>query len=129
MTTKALIKDYRTAAAVDQPLLGLLATGTASDADPERSLVTVDHPDVRVIAIRSLAGPDGSDDLQVRLQSFADQSREVTLAVPPRPSGAATTTFLGDDLDELAVSDLGERGYGILVRVPRLGSAAVRLKR
>ncbi|QGN33199.1 alpha-mannosidase [Microlunatus sp. Gsoil 973] len=119
----------RTAAAVDQPLIGVPATGPVADEHPERSLLTVDHPEVRVIAIRPLAGSAGHDDLQVTLQSFADQPVDVALAVPVGLTGAARTTFLGDDAEELEVSSHGQGGQIVRVRIPRLGSTAVRLKR
>ncbi|GAB3924814.1 alpha-mannosidase [Microlunatus endophyticus] len=119
----------RTAAAVDQPLIGVLATGGVGDEDPQRSLLAVDDPDVRVIAVRPVAGADGRDDLQVRLQSFADDDREVTVTVPVDPAGAARTTFLGDDREELAVSAGGPGQYLIRISVPRLGATAVRLRR
>jgi len=81
-----------------------------------------------VIAIRPLAGADGRDDLQIRLQNFADEVAEVALSLPARPTGAARTTFLGDDLEQLPVEE-AENGHLVRVTVPRLGSTAVRLKR
>ena len=119
----------RTAAAVDQPLLGILATGPAGDDQPERRLLTVDHPEVRVIALRPIPGSADHDDLQVRLQSFADGPVDLTLGVSIDLTGASRTTFLGDDLEELEVTADGRAIRLVRVTVPRLGTTAVRLRR
>ncbi|SDS63672.1 glycoside hydrolase family 38 N-terminal domain-containing protein [Microlunatus soli] len=121
------VLGVRTAAAVDQPLLGILAAGPADSTDAVRSLLSVDDPRVRVIAVRPIEGPDGRDDLQVRLQSYVDQPVTVAINLTSTPTAAWATTFLGDDHDQLEVA-AAEDGASVSVSVPRLGAAAVRLR-
>jgi len=118
-----LALGVRTAAAVDQPLLGVLASGDAG-AESERSLLSVDDPRVRVIALRPIAGVDGRDDLQIRLQSYVDDATEVAVSFETVPTAAWLTSFLGDDGDQLTVNADGS----VSVPLPRLGSTAVRVR-
>jgi hypothetical protein len=119
----------RTAAAVDQPLLGVLAAGAPADSEPVRSLLTVSDPRVRVVAARPVPGVDGRDDLQIRLQGYADEAIAVVITVVGSVRTAARTTYLGDDQEELPVTREEDAGSSsIPVTVPRLGAAAVRLR-
>ncbi|HEY9290494.1 MAG TPA: alpha-mannosidase [Microlunatus sp.] len=117
----------RTAAAIDQPLVGVLAAGPVDDTEPGRQLLGVDDARVRVIAIRPLPGASGTDDLQVRLQSYVEDVTQVSLQLPVAPASAARTTFLGDDLEELPVTEAAGT-HQVTVSVPRLGSTAIRLR-
>lgn len=103
-----LALGVRTAAAVDQPLLGVLASGDPEGGAPaERSLLAVDDPRVRVIAVRPITGSGGADDLQLRLQSYAEEPVAVVVTFEVPPAYAWRTTFLGDDGDVLPVDDTG----------------------
>ena len=118
----------RAAAAVDQPLIGVTAGGPAGNDDPERSLLSVDNPAVRVIAVRPVTGADGADDLQVRLQSYADQPADVVVRIAATPTSASRTTFLGDHLADLDVfGEAGSTESSVRIGVPRLGSTALQL--
>lgn len=77
-----------------------------------------------MIAVRPITGSGGADDLQLRLQSYAEEPVAVVVTFEVPPAYAWRTTFLGDDGDVLPVDDTGR----VTVPMPRLGSAAVRIR-
>ncbi|MYU13670.1 alpha-mannosidase [Streptomyces sp. SID8361] len=116
----------RTAHEVDHPLIGVAAHG-APDADRPAELALLSVDDARV-AVRDAAPVPGDDgvDLLVRLQSFATEPRTVRLRCGFPVAGAERATYLGDPDGSDAPVALD--GHDILVEIPRLGTAAVRVR-
>jgi hypothetical protein len=108
----------RTAADLTQPVHGVLATGPAAEAVPERSLLSLDDDRVRLVSVSAAEGG-----VLLRLQSYAEEpvALRVRLRVPV--AGAWTATYLGDRGEALAV-DAGV----VAVDLPRMGSVGVLLE-
>lgn len=116
----------RTAAELTRPVLGVLATarpGTPAAAaaaeHTERSLLQLDDDRVRLVAVTG-TGTDGEN--LVRLQSYAEEPVVVRLRPGVDVTGAATATYLGDPVDQLAVT-----ADGIAVPIDPQGTVAVLL--
>ena len=107
-----------TAAEVAHPLIGVVARGHETAQLATREFLTVDDDRVKIV---SLCGADDGA-IQVRLQSYAEESVQVRLQPDFEVSAAETTSYLGDRQHELDVSD-----GGIVVTLPALGVVAVRL--
>jgi hypothetical protein len=93
-------------ASVSQPLIGVVAPrhedGNA-DAEARGSFVSVDHPAVEVLALRS--SRDGQA-VEVVLFSHAREAASAGIAAPGLPVGtAATESFIGEHREPLAWRD------------------------
>lgn len=108
----------RTATELAQPLRVALATGRGEPIESS-ALFTLDDPRVRIVSVLQ---PDADDRgrLQVRLQSLVDKDVTVRLAPAVSIASASVTTYLGDHLADLSVSD-----DGVEVSIPRLSHLAV----
>jgi len=116
------------AAALTEPVLGVVATGPAgfgAGFGAERGLLELDDDRVRVVSVTS----DRSDDsaVFVRLQSYADEPVTVLLRPAFETGSAQLSTYLGDPLSYLEHGDPEQGAPGWAVPIPRLGVAAVRL--
>jgi hypothetical protein len=100
------------------PLLAVRATGAAGAEPPETSLMSVDHPDVRVVGLLARE-PDA---FLIRLQSFADEPVRAGLTLKRSYAAALRCSYLGDsgvpltpDPDGTLHVDLGPRGTAALL--------------
>ncbi|GHJ39408.1 hypothetical protein [Streptomyces sp. TS71-3] len=131
----------RTAYEIDHPLVGVPAHGAPDGGRPAVfALLSLDDAQVKVVDVTPVAvgGGAGGDagatgtareaagagaDVLVRLQSYATEARTVRLRCGFPVTGAERATYLGDPL-----GPAGLDGADILVEIPRLGSAAVRVR-
>lgn len=97
----------RTAAELVHPLRAARATGRvgAEDASrrdvPQGGLLSLSDPRVQLVGVAQTE--DGTT--VVRVQSFADQPVDVAIAFDRGVGAASRSTFLGDDLGSLDVTD------------------------
>ncbi|WP_327287882.1 alpha-mannosidase [Streptomyces sp. NBC_01198] len=105
------------------PLLAVRATGPvvntgADGADvAETSVVSVDHPDVRVVGLLARE----PDTFLIRLQSFADEPVRAGLTLTPSYAAALRCSYLGENGEPIAPEDDGT----LRVALGPRGTAAV----
>jgi hypothetical protein len=109
----------RTAADLVQPVHGVLASGPAADAAPERSLLELDDDRVRLVSVS-----DADGRVLLRLQSYAEEPVALRVRVRVPLTGARAATYLGDRGEPLTVD-----GEVVAVELPRMGSVGVVLER
>ncbi|MBD0734765.1 glycoside hydrolase family 38 C-terminal domain-containing protein [Streptomyces sp. CBMA29] len=99
------------------PLLAVRATGAVGGDTAETSLVSVDHPDVRVVGLL----PQEPDAFLIRLQSFADEPVTADVALTAPYTAALRCSYLGENGEPVAPRPDGT----LRVRIAAGGTAAL----
>lgn len=114
----------RTAAEYIHPLRAARATAPGASADSQQSALSISDARVQLVGLVEAEDRDGDRATIVRLQSFADEPVQLLLSFRDAPARAAKSTYLGDELSELAVD-----GSDVTVPLNRFEVAAVKVVR
>jgi hypothetical protein len=91
----------RTASSLVQPLRPVLAEIPADDAPTDRSLLVIDDERIRLVGMRQL----GENRMVLRFVSTDPDGVTGTIALPPGTTSATESTYLGEAVRSLELSD------------------------